>query len=263
MPNPNDFDNEEKWMGACVPQMMGEGKPNEQAVAACSAMWVNKMDALKYRMTLVSVKAVGDWELDVNAVPFDIRDSDNQWFDSSTDVMPEIFQTPLIAYQHGVTQGAQAIQDKPIVLGKAVPGSLTKETDGWHVRVILDKAVQQARDIWEAAKKGFVAVSSGSIAHLARLDVGGKMKMYDKGTPGRIAVWALAEISLWENGNGNLSPANKYAYALPAMKAIYREAEMSFPEIKEPHGASQNADKAAMRAKVLKQSQKILERFKA
>jgi hypothetical protein len=42
MPNPKDYDSEDKWMSACVPRMVDEGKKQEQAVAACLSMWKNK-----------------------------------------------------------------------------------------------------------------------------------------------------------------------------------------------------------------------------
>lgn len=263
MPNPSDYDSEENWMGACVPKMMDEGKPQDQAVAACINMWENKDKAMKWDALHfgLAVKAVGDWELDVNAVPFDRRDSDNQFFDGATDIMPDVFSNPLIVYQHGISQGAKSYDARPLVIGRAVPGSLTKQADGWHIRVLLDKTIKQARDIWEAAKKGLVAVSSGSISHLARLDIGGKMHMYDKGKPGRIAVWALAEVSLWETGNGNMRPANRFAYALPAMKAIYREAGIPFPKL-DTHGAASDVSRQARRAKIIETSNQILAREK-
>lgn len=199
-----------------------------------------------------AIKAVGDWELDVLAIPFDSKDSDGQWFDASTDIMDGTFQTPLVVYQHGIKQGAKEYQDKPVKLGDVVPGSLTKQADGWHIRVILDKAVKYAQSIMEAAKRGMVAVSSGSISHLARLDVGGKNIMYEKNRPGRISVWALAEVSLWELGGGNVKPANSLAYALPlpAMKAIYRDAGLQFPDIsKVTDGGLSEAEQAVKRAR--------------
>lgn len=215
---------------------------------------------------LFAVKAVGDWELDVLAIPFGSVDSDGQWFDASTDIMHEAFSTPLVVYQHGVKQGAKEFQDRPAVIGKAVPGSLEKRGDGWHVRVILDKTIKMAKDIMDAAYKGLVAVSSGSVSHLARLDVGGKLMQYEKNKKGRIAVWGLAEISLWEKGNGNFEPANRHAIALPVMKAMYREAGLPFPEIKpndftnggEPE-ASTDAASRAWKAEVLKQTKLILD----
>lgn len=212
----------------------------------------------------IAVKAVGDWELDVLAVPFGGLDSDKQFFDPMTDIMAENYQTPFIAYQHGIKQGATGLQDKPIKLGDVIPGSLMKQPDGWHVRVILNKAIKQAKDIWEAAKRGLVAVSSGSIAHLSRLDIGGKFIQYEKNRAGRIAVWPLAEISLWDMGNGNVQPANKFAVALPVMKAMYREAGIPFPDNHDTHGATQadSANKRALIAKARRDAQQILQSLK-
>jgi hypothetical protein len=209
----------------------------------------------------IAVKAVGDWELDILAVPFVSRDSDDQWFDDRTETMPDAFSTPLIVYQHGIAQGARELSNKPVIVGKAIHGSLEKELDGWHVRVLLDKTVQYARAIMDAAKLGLVAVSSGSIAHLARLDIGGKLIQYEKNRPGRIAVWPLAEISLWEKGNGNMQPANQFALALPVMKAMYRDAGLVFPEI--DTGGDTEAEDVRHRARVSeiqKKAQEILKR---
>lgn len=210
----------------------------------------------------IAVKAIGEWELDVLAVPFGSRDSDGQWFDDRTDIMPEAFATPLIVYQHGIAQGAKALDEKPVIVGKAVPGSLEKKLDGWHIRVVLDKAKEYARNIMNAAKQGMVAVSSGSIAHLARLDIGGRLIQYEKSRPGRIAVWALGEVSLWEKGNGNMQPANSFAVALPVMKAMYRDAGLPFPELKDTGGGAE-AEEVKRRARVMQiiqQSKTYLEK---
>jgi hypothetical protein len=53
--------------------------------------------------------------------------------------------------------------------------------------------------------------------------------MYEKDRPGRIAVWPLAGVSLWDATGDNLRPASPHALAMPAMKAIYREAGIPFP----------------------------------
>ncbi len=203
----------------------------EQAKAHMRAMYsAMENEAKKFRETL-SIKAVGDWELDVLAIPFNSKDSDGQWFDENTDIMEDAFNTPLAVYQHGVEQGAKSFQEKLIVIGKAQPGTLEKKHDGWHIRIILDKTIEYAKKIMDAVKQGMVAVSSGSISHLARLEINGRKIMYEKDRSGRIAVWPFAEISLWEKGNGNMQPANHAAIALPAMKAIYRDAGLKFPEI--------------------------------
>jgi HK97 family phage prohead protease len=42
MPNPNNYDNREDYMKACVPIVIGEGLTDEQAVGKCEGMWDNK-----------------------------------------------------------------------------------------------------------------------------------------------------------------------------------------------------------------------------
>lgn len=250
MPNPSDYDNMDDFMGACVPMRVQEGDEQDQAVAVCMSMWSEKMSA-KYKQPAFwsAVKAVGDWELDINLLPFS-KDEDGQWADPKTEIMAEKFQMPLIVHSHGFTPDGKNIEEKPVLLGDPVQGSLRKESDGWHINVILNKAIKQAEEIIKAARRGLVAVSSGSIAHLARLDIGGKLRMYSKRTPGRIAIWPVAEISLWVKKEGNLQPANKYAYALPAMKAMYRDAGIKFPDVSNIDGVSPEAKQAADRARI-------------
>jgi hypothetical protein len=45
MPDPSNYDNESDWMSACVPEVMDEGRTNEQAVAQCLSMWSNKEES--------------------------------------------------------------------------------------------------------------------------------------------------------------------------------------------------------------------------
>jgi hypothetical protein len=194
---------------------------------------VDQIQTVKMSLAGMAVKAVGDWELDVLVIPFGSKsqaDADGQWFEADTEIMSDAFSTPLVIYQHGIKQGGKTLSDRPLIIGKSIPGSLVKRQDGWHIRALLDKAVSVAKGVMEAAKNRAVAVSSDSIAHLARLDIGGKLIHYEKNRPGKIAVWPLAGFSLWEMGGGNFQPANRQAIALPAMKAMYREAGMVFPE---------------------------------
>lgn len=205
----------------------------------------------------LAVKAVGDWELEVRAVPFG-RDSDGQTFDASTDYMLDHFPSPAIIYHHGVEPGAKNLEQKPVIIGKTV--GVEKRSDGIYLRVILDKTIEYARRVWEAAKKGLAVASSDSISHLARLDVGGKRIMYEKNRAGRIAVWPLAGVSLWDKVEGNFMPASRQAIALPAMKAIYRQAGVRFPAL-DTHGVLSEAQSAAKRAeirRILAQADEIL-----
>lgn len=200
-------------------------------------------------MDFLTIKAIAEWELDVLAVPFNKPDSDGQTFDANTDYMLEQFSSPVILYHHGVEPGKKTLQKKPVVIGKAQ--GVEVKSDGIHVRVLLNKTLEWARRVWEAAKNGLAVASSDSIAHLARLEVNGKSMMYEKNKPGRISVWALAGISLWDKVEGNFQPASRYALALPAVKAIYREAGIQFPDtVLNTHGDLPSADEAVRRAKI-------------
>jgi len=226
------------------------------------ALYANVEDAAAKYWEMVGVKAVGDWEIDITALPYMVRDSDGQWFDAETDTMPDNFPNPAIFYHHGVEPGAKSIQYNPIVIGKTI--AVEKKADGLHIRAILDKTKAEARKVWDAIKQGIAAVSSDSIAHLARLEIeGGKRIMYEKKRPGRIAVWPLAGVSLWDEVPGNFRPASRNAVALPAMKAIYRDAGLPFPDIDNgTTGAPQADEMARKRAEAIKTSKKILKRAK-
>jgi len=234
------------------------------ACQTCSTSCASNANLQPMSAVKFAIKAVGDFELDVLAIPFNSVDSDGQWFDANTDIMPDVFNAPLVAYQHGVSQGAKALQAHPIQIGTTVPGSLEKKADGWHIRVVLNKALAIAKSIMDAAKQGMVAVSSGSISHLARLDVAGKLMPYEKDKPGRITVWPFAELSLWERGNGNFDAANRFAMALPAMKAIYRDAGIHFPVISDAVlPEAQRAAKRARAEKVQQNAKDLLKRINA
>jgi hypothetical protein len=222
--------------------------------------------------TFITIKAILDsennWILDILAAPFGRKDSDEQTFDDGTDFMLEQFPAPAIFYHHGVMPGRGGLQKKPIIIGKAI--SVESKLDGIHVRVLLDKTLEWARRVWDAAKRGLAVASSDSIAHLARLDIGGKVSMYEKNKAGRIAVWPLAGLSLWDKVDGNFQPASRYAIAMPVMKAMYRETGLPFPDVvpADTNGVSRYAqDGTAKRARIAdtktlkEQSKKLIAYF--
>lgn len=274
----------------CKEKVMADGSDEASAYGICySAVVEGKADALeqaaksgfvltdkerseiiahwtsKFSLKWMAVKVAGDWELDVTAAPFNKPDSDEQTFDEGTDFMLEVFTNPVIIYHHGIEPGKKAIQNKPTIIGKSV--GIRKEADGIHIRVLLDKSIEWARRVWEAAKKGLAVASSDSISHLARLQVGNKTMMYDKGRAGRISVWPLAGVSLWDRVETNFQPASQYAIALPSMKAIYREAGVPFPVVlNDTQGDLSEAQNAAKRARVKEaqeRSKKLLKAYKA
>lgn len=177
-----------------------------------------------------TVKALGDWELDVLGVPFygpnNGRDADGEFFDSHTKFHEDKFGLPPIVHYHGYTEDGKP-EGSPIYLGKAV--SREVRSDGVWYRVVLDKLSKFARDVWEGAKDGKIKVSSGSAAHLARV-----------GRNGHIKEWPVIELSLWEMDQ---AAANTYGVAIPAMKKVYSQAglELSDDLFTTPKGSAKGA----------------------
>lgn len=167
------------------------------------------------------VKAVGDWELEVLAVPFGGpkggKDSDGEYFSDKTKLYEDQFSSPLVTYYHGYDATGNP-QGEPAIIGR-VDGRAQRKNDGVWYRIILDKASEYAKRIWEAARNGAARASSGSIAHLVR-----------KAADGEILVWPIGEIALID-ADGRRQPANSFAVAMPVMKAHYDQAGIDLPEI--------------------------------
>lgn len=171
-----------------------------------------------------AVKAVGDWELEVLAIPFGGpnggKDADGEYFSERTNLMLDRFDNPIVSYYHGYTpEGAP--QDQPENIGNLKPKSWVKRHDGWWVRILLDKASSWASRVWEGAKNGIARASSGSVPQFFR-----------KAADGEILNWPVVEIALFD-AVGDRQPANSYAIALPVAKSIYKLAGATLPELPE------------------------------
>ena len=192
-------------------------------------------------MKILAIKNdAGEWVLDVLGNPYGgpmDRDSDGEYFNADTQFHEDKFPPPPIVYYHGYDPTTKKPQGDPEYIGKAI--SRERRNDGVWYRVILDKANQAARKVWEAAQKGLAVASSGSIAHLARVD-----------RTGHIRQWPVVELSLWDN-DGSRPQANRHAVAIPAMKMMYQQAGIALPddieqepeaEAKGPEASGQSAD---------------------
>jgi hypothetical protein len=170
---------------------------------------------------MFKIKAVGNYILDVRAVPFggpNDLDLDNEYFSKDTDLHLDKFTDPLILYHHGLdVRGSQ--QAKPEIIGQALSHEV--RPDGLWIKVQLDKANQYARRVWDAALQGIAAASSGSVAHLIR-----------KAADGFIASWPLIELSLFDIDTAKRRmPTNKNAIALVSAKSLYAAAGRDFPDL--------------------------------
>lgn len=173
------------------------------------------------------IKAVGDWEIEILAVPFgspNDRDSDGEFFTAKTKLHLDKFPTPPLVYFHGYDDPSKQ-SSEPVYVG----GTTTHEMrdDGVWFKGVLNRANAMAAKVWEAVKTGVAYASSGSIAHLVR-----------KTRAGEILEWPLAEISVFDTDNGK-NPANKRAVVLLAMKSVYAQAGIDLPDDIEPTQATE------------------------
>ena len=167
---------------------------------------------------MIQVKSLGDWEIEVLGVPYgspDRRDGDGEFFDETTELHLDKFPAPPAVYYHGYADNKTQMR-KPEYIGKTV--SIEKRSDGVWYRIILNKASQYARKVWQAVKEGLAFASSGSLPHLVRM-----------GQDGHIAEWPVAELSLVDEGEGRRM-ASRDAIALPVLKSIYKQAGETLPE---------------------------------
>lgn len=183
---------------------------------------------------LVVVKAASDagddWVLDVLAAPFggplNGKDLHDEYFDAATKFHEDKWPLPPAVYYHGFDPQSNAPAGEPEYIGRST--TRTVKSDGVWYRVILNKTSAGAKRVWDAAKRGFAAVSSGSIAHLTRTEA-----------DGHITHWPIAEISIWDGDTTGRKQANAYAIAVPAaVKALYGKAGMALPSDIDPPQAT-------------------------
>jgi len=182
--------------------------------------WITK--ARNYRIKAARIKAVGDWELDVLAIPYGGpnkgRDAEGEYFSEETNLYLDKFNSPIVSYYHGFDPDGYP-QGNPEEIGEVL--SRENKSDGLWVRVLLDKASEYAKRVWEAAKEGLARASSGTIEHIRRVT-----------RDGLITHWPFVELALFDT-EGHRQPANDYAVALPVLKAAYKQAGKDWPELPE------------------------------
>jgi len=79
-------------------------------------------------------------------------------------------------------------------------------------------AKAEAKRVWEAAQRNIARASTGTLPHLARVEQGG-----------HIVEWPIGELSLLD-AEGERQPVNRHAIAVPAMKAVYDQAGLDWPD---------------------------------
>ena len=157
---------------------------------------------------MTTIKALGDWEIEVLGVPYgspEERDSDNEYFTPDTQLHEDKYGLPPVVVYHGMDKNQKPT--KPEYIGRTL--AYEDKADGRWYRAVLDKGNEYAAKVWEAVQKGTAAVSSGA-SHLARV-----------ATDGMIAEWPVTELSIWDNSTGTNPQANPKAIAMPAKYQVH------------------------------------------
>lgn len=186
-------------------------------------------DAAEPATILGVVKAAGDWELDVLANPYggpvNGRDADGQYFSPNTKFHEDQIPLPPVVYYHGYGDDKRP-SSVPEFIGKTIKRWV--DSRGVWYRVLLDKGKARAKLVMEAAHKQAARASTGVVLASHRVDQ----------KTGEILSWLNGELSIFETHTGK-KPANGYAVALPALKAVYDQAGLALPDFTEPNATPQ------------------------
>ena len=212
---------DDRW---CIYKKGPEGEPEgeslgchpskPEAARQLAALYANVEDA--------KVKALdfpdGVHKLLVLATPYGGPDNGKDWqgeyFDDETDFMTELGESRPIIYFHGLQPSGRK-QARPEVIGTGI--AVRRDENGMWFEVLLEKGKALVERLWEAALKGLVRASTGSLSHLVR-----------RAKDGHLLTWPIGEISLLDIGTGR-EPANDYATVVP-LKSLFTEAGLEPPE---------------------------------
>jgi len=93
MPTPLEYTNQDDFMKACVIKMTGEGKPQDQAIAACMNMWTAAntpvIEPKPEPSTKSKLKLLEDFRISLEKNGYKIQD----------DVIENLFKSLCIPYQ--------------------------------------------------------------------------------------------------------------------------------------------------------------------
>lgn len=150
MPDPANYSSEDEWMAACVPAVIDEGKPQDQAVAQCMQMWADKsVGGLVTRAySLLEIKAVDSEKREIEGIAStpsvdrigDILEPKGAKF---TLPMPLLWQ-----HKHGEPVG-QVTAAKATGDGISIKAKFARIEEPGELKNIVDKA-------WQAVKAGLV-----------------------------------------------------------------------------------------------------------
>ena len=177
MPDVNEYQNEDEWMAVCVPKRMSEGEDNDQAVAACMAMWQEKDTPADEPMD--EEKAVASFGGQVKAVKMDdgnvklggylIRftdagspDLEGDYFTKDTDFGDAVKSHGYFNHRLPVYFGEKSFEYKE----RLPDAEMTKDDVGVYAEIIIGARNEYERMLADLGYKGVLGWSSGTAPHL-------------------------------------------------------------------------------------------------
>jgi len=162
-------------------------------------------------------KTPDGWALEVLGAPYgghlSGKDADGDYFSERTNFMLEVGDERPVLYYHGADDRGFPTRT-PQVIGKARVSR--RDSQGLWFDVVLDKAKEYSKRIYDAALEGLARASSGAVNYLVR-----------RAGDGELLTWPIGELTLIDKADKR-RPANDLAVAY--LKAAYHEANIDFPE---------------------------------
>ena len=163
-------------------------------------------------------KTADGWVLEVLGAPYggpnDGKDEDGEYFSDKTDFMLNEGDQRPVLYFHGRDELGSPTT-RPEVIGRATASH--KDKQGLWFEVILDKAKEFSKRIYEAALAGLARASTGSINYLVR-----------RAADGELLSWPIGELTLIDRSDLR-RPANELAVAY--LKSYFIQSDIDYPEM--------------------------------
>lgn len=167
MPDPNNYQNEDEWMAACVPVRIEEGDEQDQAVAVCMSMW-RERKSVDVVVMGNAVKSLGNGRVGGYLVRYSTDedpDVDQEFFDAETDFMFEFPGKSSAWFSHAMYSDKKQLSHH---------AELSQDEFGVWAETILDERDQYEKFLLELADAGKLGWSSGTASHLVEREPKGK-----------------------------------------------------------------------------------------
>jgi hypothetical protein len=162
-------------------------------------------------------KTEDGWALEVLGAPYgghiDGKDAQGDYFSEETDFMLQEGDQRPVLYYHGADELGRPTT-RPEVIGTATVSK--RDAMGLWFDVVLDKAKEFSKRIYEAAVNGLARASTGAINYLVR-----------RNTDGELLSWPIGELTLIDRSDMR-RPANELAVA--HLKTAYIQSGLEYPE---------------------------------